>query len=330
MMVGRGKRNRADRGGRLLRRLGLAALLAGAILLPAAAETPRPVRTKPAPREVIVINRAQHPILQLLVSPTTADQWGDDRLGDATIPPGTQRRTALGRTADCLFDIQVVYDDLGREERRGVDLCRSRVVTFDGAEAIRPEDPFAANRAITLLNRAPRAIQGVFVSAASAAQWGDDLAPGRGIAPGESGPVTYRGPCVADLRIVFDNRAAEERRGIDVCASPLVTIRPGWTTAEHLDAPPAPGVPEGEVELINRTGRIVLELSLEPEGTRAVGADLLGRSVLSVDGRLVVPFDRAGACRFTALMFLGGDRGRLEQPGVDLCQDRQVVLRPAG
>jgi hypothetical protein len=38
------------------------------------------------------------------------------------------------------------------------------------------------------------------------------------------------GDCQADLRIVFDNNAAEELRGFDMCRNAAITLRPGWVT----------------------------------------------------------------------------------------------------
>jgi hypothetical protein len=35
------------------------------------------------------------------------------------------------------------------------------------------------------------------------------------------------GECQADLRIVFDNNAAEELRGFDMCRNAAITLRPG-------------------------------------------------------------------------------------------------------
>ena len=49
--------------------------------------------------------------------------------------------------------------------------------------------------------------------------------------------VTWHGDCNADLRVVFENHAAEERRGIDLCALPTISIQPGWTTADALPVP---------------------------------------------------------------------------------------------
>jgi hypothetical protein len=295
--------------------------------LPALAEPPAP-RARPAARELTVVNHSARPIYQLRISPSDADQWGDDRLGEATIAPGGSYRANLGRTAECRFDIQVIYDDVSREERRGVDLCRGRSFVFDGKAAVVQADPFAATRALSLANRAGRPIRQVFVSPASADQWGDDLAPAPGIPAGQTGQVSYRGGCMADLRVVYDNRAAEERRGIDICAAPALLLRPGWTTAETVPTLPPPPSAD-EVTVFNLSGRVVTELYLRPEsGTGGNEDDLLGNSVMQAGARLTLPFPRGSQCRFVARVLYGGDRGAVEQPGIDLCQGGTITLDP--
>jgi hypothetical protein len=298
--------------------------------LPAAAETQRQPRGVPALREVVIVNRSARPIYQLLISASDADQWGDDRLGEATIAPGATYRVSLGRTGDCQFDIQVVYDDVSHEERRGVNLCRGHSFTFDGRAAVKPSDPFAIARTIVLGNRSARSIRQVFISPASADQWGDDVAPAGGIATDGSGQVSYRGGCTADLRVVFDNRAAEERRGLDLCATPSLLIVPGWTTAATVPVPvPVPAPVADAVTVFNRTGRAVTELYLLPESDRgSSAADLLSHAVLQADTQLTVPFPRGGQCRFVARVHYGGDRGASEQPGIDLCQKATITLDP--
>jgi hypothetical protein len=42
-----------------------------------------------------------------------------------------------------------------------------------------------------------------------------------------------------DIRVVFENRAAEERRGVDLCRRASLSIEPGWTTTDELPSPPA-------------------------------------------------------------------------------------------
>lgn len=316
---------------RVRRRLaGLAvALLALGLAGPAMAETPRPARGAAVLRELTVVNRSVRPVHELRISPSDADQWGDDRLGDDVIPAGGSFRVRLGRTRDCQFDVQVIYDDASREEQRGVDVCRRRSVIFDRSAAIMPPEPFAVDHVVTLQNRTGRAIQQVFISPGTADRWGDDLAPPGGIAPGASGAIAYRGGCAADLRVVYDNRAAEERREVDICAVPAQVIQPGWTVAD-VPPPPRPPARPGQLVLLNGTGSAITELYLRPEDPAlpAQEGDVLGNAVLPAGGRLTISFDRGLACRFVAHIRHGGDRGEQTQVGIDVCQSPLIALEP--
>jgi len=311
-----------------MRSAALAGLLLGMLAGPGVAEVPRPQRSLPAPRELTIVNQSRRPVFQLHISSTEADQWGDDRLGEATIPPGGSFRVRLGRTRECQFDVQVIYDDLSHEEQRGLDICRNRRVAFDGKAAIAPIDPFATDHEITIENEAPLPIRQVFVSSGAADQWGEDLAPAGGIMPQSEGRLRYHGACTADLRVVFDNRAAEERRGVDICARPRLAVRPGWTTAE--EPPGALPVQVGEITLMNRTGQAITELFLSPDNPASgpPDGDVLGNAVLPPGGQLTVAFDRGRACRFNARIRHGGDREDQHQDGIDLCRSPLVSLGP--
>jgi len=203
---------------------------------PARADGPDPVPGPPGGRQVIVLNQGSRPINELYISPQTADQWGDDRLGDRTLEPGASLRVHLGRTRGCVFDFKIIYDDASREEQRGVDLCHTRQLAFDGRAATPAPDSDAAH-SITLVNQSAAPIQQVFISPAEASQWGDDRLGEGSISVADRRAVTWHGDCNADLRVVFENRAAEERRGVNLCAMPLLSIEPGWTTADVLPVP---------------------------------------------------------------------------------------------
>ena len=221
-----------------LRRRLLAALAFAALAAPPAlADVLRPAPGPPGEREVTVLNHSPHAINELYVSPETADQWGADRLGDNTLAAGEQLRLRLGRSSDCLFDVKVVYEDASREESHGLNLCRTRQVTFDGSAATPPPEA-GEPHVVTLLNRSALPIQQVFISPGESTQWGDDRLGQGSISVGERRDLGWRGACNVDLRVVFENRAAEERRGVDLCATPAVSIEPGWTTADALPAPP--------------------------------------------------------------------------------------------
>ena len=204
---------------------------------PARAEVRRPPVAAAGERELTVVNRSDRAVNEIYISPSNTDTWGEDRLGEATLEAGRSFR--LGRTRDCSFDVQVIYEDASREQQLGHDVCRDRQVAFAGAGAQMPPSVLAAQHTVLLLNDSGRPIQQVFVSPAEATQWGDDLLTDRSISVGDSATVTYHGACAADLRVVFENRAAEERRGLDLCTTPAIDIRPGWTTADTVPAPPA-------------------------------------------------------------------------------------------
>ena len=105
---------------------------------------------------------------------------------------------------------------------------------FDGSGAVAPPGTQVGTHAVTILNGAGRPIQQVQVSPAEAGDWGDDLLGHDSLSVGDRATVTYRGGCLADLRVVFDNRSAEERRELDLCALRGVRVQPGWTTADVL------------------------------------------------------------------------------------------------
>jgi hypothetical protein len=296
------------------------------MLAPAYAEQRRPPRSPPALRELVVVNRSQLPVSQLYVSPASADGWGDDRLGDGRIEPGGSFRVRLGRTRECEFDVQVIYENARREENRGVDVCHARQVSFDGSLALAPPEAFGAEHEVTLTNRTGRAIQLVFISGSSSDQWGDERLNGGAIATGEARTIAYRGGCTGDLRVVFDNRAAEERRLIDLCAYPAITIHPGWTT-EDTPGDPAPDMPDAVV-VANRSGSPITEFYLfppdAPDDAEDRAHDLLGNAVLPDGARTTLSFRRGTACHFMARAAHGGDRPPQDLPGIDLCAGAEV------
>lgn len=305
--------------------VGRGLLLAGLMAVASAqAEVVRPPPRGPlGEREITIVNHSDQPVNEIYVSPSSAEAWGEDRLGDATLAPDDSVKLRLGRTRDCAFDVQVIYEDATREQKLGQNVCRSRRMVFTGANAQSPPAVLAAQHHVSLRNGSGRAIQQVFISSAEAAQWGDDLLPSRRVAVGESVDVTYHGACAADLRVVFDNRAAEERRGLDLCETPAIDIRPGWTTAD-----PVPTVAPTGVRLTNESGHAVLEFALRPEGGDDPAHDLLGAVALANGGTLQLPFTKNGGCRFDAHVVFDGGAPAREIAGLDLCARPVITLRP--
>jgi hypothetical protein len=209
------------------------ALAIGLLLcLGAAPDVPRPPPVPPGPlgeRDISIVNHSPRSIVELYVSPSTEDAWGADRLGDRQIDSGARTQLSLGRTRECGFDILAIYDDASRDEIRDANLCRLKLLTLDGSQATPPPLP---HQTVTIINASKLPIQQLFISPPDAAQWGDDLLTTAGLSVAEHRDITYDGTCEADVRAVFTNRAAEERRGLNLCTHPVLTISPGWTTAD--------------------------------------------------------------------------------------------------
>jgi len=90
-----------------------------AVLLAAPAHANGP-DSAPAPlgeRALTVLNQGVRAINELYVSPQTAEQWGEDWLGERMLEPGAVFRVRLGRTRTCVFDVKIIYDDASREEQ---------------------------------------------------------------------------------------------------------------------------------------------------------------------------------------------------------------------
>jgi len=302
-------------------------LLAG--VTAAHAQTPRPARPAGADRVLTVVNHSRHAITQLFVSSSTTDDWGQDRLTGTPIAPGASAPIRLGRVPDCTYDIQAVYDDASTEEQRSFDICHPRPLAFDGSSATDP----GPMHAVSLLNGGPRKIEEVYISSPTANGWGEDLLGDRAIAPGGRGSLQFRGDCTADLRIVFDNESAEERRAFDLCRHAALTIAPGWTTVEDAAAPAdttpeeKPAVLAGDaVTIVNGSGRGITALYLVRDGEAGPGHDRLGSDTLPDGERKRLEFDRSDGCRFTLRVVYSDSTPDQQRAGVDLCQSPEITI----
>lgn len=309
------------------------AALLGLLLLTAAAP--------PAERELSVANRSDRTINELYVSPVSSQDWGADRLGDVTIEPRRTRRLRIRLDSDhassgeCLFDVQIVYSDASREERRRVDLCHTRRLAFDASDAVAPAGDESGGHPVLIDNESELPIQQVLISPAEAGDWGDDRLAAGSISVGETQAVMYRGGCLADVRVVFENRGAEERRGLDLCALRGVTIRPGWTTAPRLE-PPRPAVARTpplplSITVVNHAGRAIQELYLFEENASDHGPERLGSTPLDDGGQVVIDMLRPpGSCRYRARVVYGGKTPNQDLGALDVCHEPTLVVPPRG
>lgn len=277
-------------------------------------------------REAEIANGHAKSIRNLFATVNGPERWGPDRLGSDMVDAGATFRLRL-RARPCNVDLRVVYEDETAEVKSGVDLCKEHRVLFDGSGIPRPPE-----RAFTLVNRHSAPVDELYASAIDESDWGDDRLSGTPMERGGRNEVVLRSGCEIDLRIVFANGGAEERRGLDICNSNLIVLRPGWTLAERLDqgAGPAEAGPprEGSVRFRNAGPAPIVELYADkadaPAGT-APGPDRLGTTVLGRGETLdFQPPDQVGCKARLRVVFRNGDT--VERPELDLCSGTEVSL----
>ncbi len=275
-------------------------------------------------REARISNTADRAIREFFASTRAPTSWGPDRLGNDLLPPGNGFTLRL-RGAACLWDLRAVYEDEAEEVKQGVDLCRTREVAFDGSGAPRPPE-----RRVTLVNRHGALVQEIYISGSAEEDWGPDRLGEEVLPRGQRMEVVARlRDCEADLRVVFeDRRAAEERASINLCETPVIVLRPGWTLAERLDEgeeAPDTGPRAGSVRLRNGGDTPIAELYAYPAGGER-GPDRLGRTVLGVGETLdFAPPEGVGCLAELAVVFRDGREILLT--GLDLCAGEELVLR---
>ncbi|MBN9559546.1 MAG: hypothetical protein J0H14_02310 [Alphaproteobacteria bacterium] len=186
-----------------------------------------------------------------------------------------------------------------------------------------PSRPRAPPPGITVANWSPLAIREIYVSPSSAEDWGRERLEGRQVAAGDDIWLGYGGACRADLRVVFDNEGAEERRGIDLCRNDFIGVRPGWTTSGDL----AGTIPPGLVLVRNRSGLTIARLYLF-DAAAGRGTDVLGVDVLpdGLDINLLLP--RAGRCDFSLEAAFLGEQEETRYSGIDLCRGHEITIAP--
>jgi hypothetical protein len=217
----------------LMRRLvtaAAAALLAVGGLVPAA-------QAQMGDPSFNIVNRSGRVIYEAYASPATDNNWGPDRLGQNVVPAGRNFVVRLPQ-GECVYDVRVVYDRQGgpAEERRNINLCNTRDLVFEGRAAgpggqqqTQPGAPQQqgpqGNPSFHLVNQGQRTVMQVFASPTTDQNWGPDRLGADTVAPGAIFPVRLpEGPCMYDVRFVYDNGQADERRSVNLCEVVNVTL----------------------------------------------------------------------------------------------------------
>jgi hypothetical protein len=285
--------------------------------------TPRLVFGDPAmpTLDVAVGNNSDRVLRELYASATGPAAWGPDRLGAEVIAANGAFRLRI-RTRECTFDIRAVYDDDREEVKPRVDLCAARGVVFDRSGVARPE-----SRSLVLANQHLATVEQVFVSSSSDADWGPDRL-GAGLLPaGEERTLEIEAECRVDIRILFPGGGIEERRALDICATPRLVLSPGWVataiTAEPASPDPAEG--PGVLSLRNAGPLPIVEIYAFPPGEPR-GVDRLGTDILPVGEVLDLDAPDGDAC-VADLVAVFRDGREVTRSGLDLCKAEEIEIR---
>jgi|YNPMSStandDraft_2_1061718.scaffolds.fasta_scaffold00552_11 hypothetical protein len=179
-----------------------------------------------------VVNNSGRTITEIYVSSSASQNWGPDRLGQNVLNSGMQYPIRPPRDGTCVFDIRVVYANGTAEERRRVNTCNISQVVFGTAGPVARAPSGAArlqpgpNPDFRLVNRSGRIITEVYVSPSTDQNWGPDRLGRNVLGIGQSMIITLPrdGTCVFDVRVVYDNGTATERRRVNTCTITEVTV----------------------------------------------------------------------------------------------------------
>lgn len=177
-----------------------------------------------------LVNRSGRVIYEAYASPATDSNWGQDRLGQNVVPAGRSFVVRLPQ-GECIYDVRVVYDRQGgpAEERRNINLCNLTELAFDGRQAQQGGQPPqqgqppvqagpTGNPSFNLVNQGRQAVMQVFASLTTDQNWGPDRLGSDTVAPGAVYPVRLpEGPCMYDIRFVYDGGQPQERRNVNLC-----------------------------------------------------------------------------------------------------------------
>jgi hypothetical protein len=169
-----------------------------------------------------LVNRGASAVKQLFVTPAGDANWGQNRLAGRPIEPGADFLVKRRPDGNCILDIKAVFADGKTEERKALNTCNIDAVAVGrvmGAAAPPGTGKESGDPSIRLVNRGAQDITEFFVAAPGHTEWGRNrLALGPLPAATEKlVHIDVTGSCVFDLRVVFADHSAKEKRGTDLC-----------------------------------------------------------------------------------------------------------------
>jgi hypothetical protein len=176
-----------------------------------------------------LVNDTGRVIERAFVSSSRVSDWGPDILGTGVLPPGN-RVWVTPNFGDCVLDVRVTFQGGGEETRMAVNACGLSQIVFGrggagagatlGGGAGATISPGRGNPSFVFTNGSGVTIREVYVSLSTESNWGGDRLGANVLQPGQRLQVSLPavGVCTVDMRVVYMNGAAQERRRVETCS----------------------------------------------------------------------------------------------------------------
>ena len=167
-----------------------------------------------------LVNRGASAVRELFVTPAGDANWGRNRIAGHPIPPAGQFLVKRRADGNCILDLRAVFADGRAEERKGLNTCNvDQVAVGLPAGAAGAPGKEATDPSIRLVNRGKQDIIEFYAALAGHANWGINRLDA-GPLPAATDKlirIARTGDCLYDLRVVFADHTAKEKRGTDLC-----------------------------------------------------------------------------------------------------------------
>ena len=175
----------------------------------------------------------------------------------------------------------------------------------------------APNPSFYLVNRSSQAINEVYASPANASGWGTNRLADDQVSPGGNAAIRLLadGNCVFDLRFVYEDGHAEERRGVNTCNVDNVTA--GAPAPVPVPVPGGNPAHDPSFRVVNRGQRSINEVHARLAGSSNWGPDRLGQSTIDAKSYRVIKLP-AGQCLWDVRLVFD-DGPDLDRRRVNLC-----------
>jgi len=192
--------------------------------------------------------------------------------------------------------------------------------------------PGAQNSSFNLVNRSTTAIKELFVTSAGNTQWGQNRLDGKSghptsIAAGANFAVrrALDTNCIFDIRVVYADSRAEERRGVNTCAVEDVAFG-GTAAAGGPVAATGKAADDPSFKLFNRSAKAISDFRAVATGsTSGASPNRLGSSPLPPDNFRAITLPKDGNCIFD-LRVVYADGKAVEKKKANLCRISELPV----